>query len=440
MDTTVNKIIGYSRAAMKKGPDSEEKELIKMRIADSLITAFGAKDSDPVKILRRSLLPSSGKLNSSVYFSRDKGVPYISTFINGCMTRYLDFNDTYLSKEALHPSDNIPPVISIAEVNGLGGMDIIRGIKIAYDVVCSLADATSIRDRGWDHVNYDSISSAAALASLMNLSDEKFENALSLSIINNVSMRQTRAGKLSMWKGCTVAYSTMASVFAALNASDGLTGPSDIFEGEMGFKKEVSGPFNLEISPHVKKTMIKNYPVEYHAMSAAQAASILKKQVKGEIRRINVETFTVANTIIIKDPEKLRPENKETADHSMPYIIAYTLLYGDPVINSYDHSFLKDPKILSLIDRMKFTVTKKFDGMYPEYLPVKISVEDEYGTHEEEVDVPKGHFRDPYSWDDLMAKALRVNERLRPVVSFVKDIENKNADELMEVVRSVADA
>ncbi|MGC8609415.1 MAG: MmgE/PrpD family protein, partial [Thermoplasmata archaeon] len=132
--------------------------------------------------------------------------------------------------------------------------------------------------------------------------------------------------------------------------------------------------------------------------------------------------------------------NKETADHSMPYIIAYSLLHGDPAINSYDRKFLKDPEILSLIDKMQFVITEKFDSMYPAYLPVKITVESDSGRVEEEVDVPKGHFRDPYSWDDLLKKAIRVNDRLDAVVKFAKDLDKKDSNELMEVIGNVSDA
>ncbi|PYB67683.1 hypothetical protein DMB44_07270 [Thermoplasma sp. Kam2015] len=437
MDSVVKQIKDYADSVSYSRIPKEEVEALKMRIADSIITAYTARNSPPVNILIDVLGDVRSKVNTPVYFKkRDVFSPY-AVMINGCMTRYMDYNDTYLSKEALHPSDNVPPILAASHIAETDGSEIIRGLKIAYDVVCSLADAVSIRDRGWDHVNYDSISSSAGISAILDLDDDKFENAVSLGIINNVSMRQTRAGKLSMWKGCTVAYQTMSSLMAALNARSGLTGPSDIFDGEMGFKRQVSGPFDLSISSHVLKTMIKNYPVEYHAMSAAQAASELRKQVKGRIKTINVDTFKVAHTIIVKDPEKLRPENKETADHSMPYIIAYTLLYGEPDVNSYDARYLKDEKILNLIDRMKFNVSEKFNAMYPEYLPVRIEIEDDDGRKELEIDVPKGHFKDPYTWEDVMKKADRVDKNLVALVNDLKNLEKMDSKEIFEVINSV---
>ena len=185
--------------------------------------------------------------------------------------------------------------------------------------------------------------------------------------------------------------------------------------------------------------MIKNYPVEYHAMSAAEASVNLREKIKGKIEQIDVETFTVANTIIIKDPEKLRPKTKETADHSMPYIIAYTLLNGAPGADSYSEKFLRDENILSTIDRMRFRVTEKFDSMYPEYLPAKITVKTDSGVFEEEIDVPKGHHRNPYSWDDLQRKGDRVmgEDNSRILIGFVRNFEKKSSKELLEVISDV---
>lgn len=442
MDRIVQLIHDYSLHVKKEGFSAEVRDEIKKRIADSIFTSYGARNSEPILILRKALLPSSSGKESTIFFSGETAAPDVATFINGSMTRYLDYNDTYLSKEALHPSDNIPPVLAMSESFGLEGSKSINAIGIAYQVVCSLADAVSIRDLGWDHVTYVSVSSASGLAHLLDMDERKFENAISLGINNNISMRQTRAGELSMWKGCTAANASRNSVFAAILANEGFTGPYPVFEGEMGFFKQVSGDFNLELErDRILRTMIKNYPVEYHAMSAAEAAINLRNRIKGSIKKVDVETFSVAHKIIIKDPEKLRPKTKETADHSMPYIVAYSLLYGDPLPESYDERYLMDQKILDLIDRSSYVVTDRFDSMYPEYLPVKIRVTTDSGEYEEQIEIPKGHHRKPYSWDDLKAKGTRVagEDFSKTVVDLVRGFEMSSAADLVEAIKSVTD-
>ncbi|MCI2412995.1 MAG: MmgE/PrpD family protein [Candidatus Thermoplasmatota archaeon] len=439
MDKIVSEIWNMAQGKSAPSGPSEMDEL-KKRVADIAFTSYGALKAEPVKIMKKSLLPSSGKKNATIFFTRDRASVEIATMINGTTTRYLDFNDTYLSKEALHPSDNIPPLIAMAESEELDGKKVLDAARVSYETVCALSDAVSIRDRGWDHVTYISISSGAGLAHLLDLSEERFAHTINLALNNNISMRQTRAGELSMWKGATAANACRNSVFAANLAQEGFTGPAPIFEGEMGFIKQVSGNLNMDFSKsRILKTMIKNYPVEYHAMSAAEVASNLRKKMKGKIRKVEVETFTVAHTIIIKDPEKLRPKTRETADHSMPYIIALTLVKGDPTPQSYENDLLMDKEILSVIDKMKFKITDRFDKMYPEFLPVKIKVETDEGVFEEEMDAPKGHNKKPYTWDDLKKKGTRVmsEDSSSSIIEFARSFENRSMKEFMEVLRNV---
>lgn len=432
-------IYEYSREIEGLLKDNKTVDELKKRIVDSLFVSYGARNSDAVSLSKKALLPSSGRLNAPVYYDSRKASVDVATYLNGSMTRYLDYNDTYLSREALHPSDNVPPLLSYAYSTNETGWKVLRAMATAYQVVGAFADAFSIRDKGWDHVTYISISSAAGLGVLNDFDKKKFINTLNLAINNNISMRQTRAGELSMWKGCTAANATRNSVFASLLASEGFTGPSPIFEGEMGFFKQVTGDINVSLKENrILRTMIKNFPVEYHAMSAVESALWIRDQLNGEeIKSVTVDTFSVAHKIIVKDPEKLRPKTKETADHSLPYIIAYTLLYGEPGITSFDSRYLVDPSILRVIDSMKLEVKKEYDSMYPEYLPVKIAVKTNSDVYEKEVTFPKGHFKNPYNWKDLESKGLRLikdREKVRKIIEVGKNFEKSTAKELLETL------
>src|SRR5438132_8836560 len=87
-----------------------------------------------------------------------------------------------------------------------------------------------------------------------------------------------------MWKACAFSNAARNGVFAAVLAQQGMSGPSPIFEGEKGFMKLVSGPFDLPAFGGEKEgpqesaqfkildTYIKHYPVEYHAQTAVEAA------------------------------------------------------------------------------------------------------------------------------------------------------------------------
>ena len=439
MDAVVQNIYDYS-GEIGKTLNGAVKEELKKRLADSFLVAYGAREAEPVRGERNALLPSTGRRNSSLYFTDQHAESSIAAMLNGSMTRYLDFNDTYLSKEALHPSDNFPPLIALAESLEKKGKDLLEAAALSYSVICGLSDAVSIRDRGWDHVTYISISASAGLAYLGNLEPKKFENCISLGINNNISLRQTRAGELSMWKGLTASNASRNSVFAYYLAENGVSGPSDVFTGEMGFFKQVSGKFTLHLDMNrILRTMIKNYPVEYHAMSAVESCESLHSSLKGEIKKIEVETFSVADKIIIKDPEKKRPKTKETADHSMPYLIAYTLLHGRPGPESYSPEFLNDNRILALIDKMKFTVSERFDQLYPEHLPFRIEIKTSSEEVENEIIDPKGHHRNPFTWDDIVQKgrSMMSEASAREIITAVKTIENRDISEIMEILADV---
>src|SRR4029077_1713096 len=119
---------------------------------------------------------------------------------------------------------------------------------LAYEIQCRLCDASSLRKQGFDHVTYGALSSAVAACWLVKDDAVKITSALGLAGVCNVALRQTRAGELSMWKGCAFANAARNGVFAALLAAEGMTGPAPIFEGELGFMKLVTRqPFTLAL-------------------------------------------------------------------------------------------------------------------------------------------------------------------------------------------------
>lgn len=415
-------------------------EEAKARIIDSIGVALAAIDAQPVRISRKIAENVSSKKPATIFGTSKGTSPDLASFVNGCMVRYLDFLDTYLSKEALHPSDNIPAVIAAAEFSGASAKDVIVGTVAAYEICCRLADAASIRARGWDHVTYIAISSAAAAGKVMGLEAESIAQAINLATVSNVSLRQTRAGELSMWKGCAAANATRNGVFAAMLAREGMKGPSPIFEGEMGFWKQVSGKFEIprlgdgkKVPFRISMTSLKKFPVEYHAMSAVEAAMKVREKVDLEkLAEIVMETFDVAYRIIVKDPEKWNPKTRETADHSLPYIVAATLLDGAVSLDTFTPEKIRDERIKSLIKKMRVRVKPSYNKVYPRGIPNTVRVVGKDGRKvEETVTYPKGHYKNPMSRDDVEAKFRKLTNRfpenrIDEILARLWNLENEN--------------
>src|SRR5690242_15267164 len=151
-------------------------------VIDSLGCALGAWIEEPCAVARKvaaTITSTSG--GATVWGTNHKSSPDWAAFANGCLVRYFDYNDTYLSKEPAHPSDNIAAVFAVAESVGAAGKEAILAAAIAYEVQCRLCDAASIRARGWDHPTYGAFSTALASARLMELNPERTRHAINIA-------------------------------------------------------------------------------------------------------------------------------------------------------------------------------------------------------------------------------------------------------------------
>src|ERR1700675_4335146 len=104
---------------------------VKRRVIDSIGCALGAWKEEPFVIARRVAGDFSAKQGSTIFGTHHKAPPDWAAFANGCGIRYFDFNDTYLSKEPAHPSDNISAALAVAESVGSGGRELITAIALA---------------------------------------------------------------------------------------------------------------------------------------------------------------------------------------------------------------------------------------------------------------------------------------------------------------------
>ena len=337
-------------------------QVAKQRIVDSLGCSLGAVESSPVKAIR-SYVDHCPDGPSTVFFSKRKVAPEIAAFINGTMVRFLDFNDGYFALEPGHPSDNISACLAVAQAEGLSGRDLLLAIVIAYEIQMRLQDAACLFRRGWDHVNFVTVSATLAAGKLLGLSQRQLVDALGMALNGHIALRQVRSGELSSWKGASAANACRNAVFCAYLSRHGMSGPSDIFEGEMGFCAQVAGPVDLDTGRFghsdnqdfmIMRARTKMYPTNGEMQTAVMAVVTLRKKIENldAIRAIRVDTTDVGYKFLAKDAAKWRPTTRETADHSLPYTVARAFLDGTITRATYDNADFNDPVIHALIDKI----------------------------------------------------------------------------------------
>lgn len=428
----------------------------KRRVIDSVGCALGGWLSEPAKIARDVASLAKGEPGATVLGTRHVSSVDWAAFANGTAIRYLDFNDTYLSREPAHPSDNLAALLAMAEAYEIGGQDLILGIVVAYEVQCRLCDAYSIRSRGWDHVTYGAYSTVAGIGAMLGWDEETMVHALGLAGTPNNAMRQTRVGELSMWKGCAFANASRNGVFAALLAQLGMTGPAPIFEGEMGFFQEVCGgdAFDLPTwggGPEpfmINRTYIKKYPAEYHSQSAIDAAERLiaragRRFRPEEVASLEIATFGASVEIIGGEPEKWRPQSRETADHSLPYITCAALVDGRVDQATFAESRYRDEELLAMVAKTTVVKDAELDALYPlKGIPNRLTLRLVDGTEwVERVDAPRGHALNPMDDDEVAEKFMRLaapllrEGQMAEALTLMRDLDGvEDITELMEAL------
>ncbi|HTU16593.1 MAG TPA: MmgE/PrpD family protein [Gemmataceae bacterium] len=423
---------------------------VKRRFLDSLATATGAMSADAYAIARRCALRVRGEPGAGLFGGGSSSVEW-AAFVNGLLIRYLDYNDTYLSLEPAHPSDNLAAVLAVGDMVKAGGPALITAAVLAYEIQCRMCDAASLRKHGFDHVVYGALSSCAAACKLLDVDAVKTTHALGLAGVCNTALRQTRAGELSMWKGCAFANAARNGIFAALLAADGMTGPAPIFEGELGIMKLLTGPFEMPTLGDgatrpfmINQTYIKFWPAEYHSQSAIDAALQLRGEIGDpqKIQSLDIHTFNAAVDIIGKDPEKWRPQTRETADHSLPYCTAVALMDGEVTDAQFAPSRFTDPTLLALVAKIKLHRDAALNARYPHGIPNRLTVTLSDGrTLVREVEFPRGHAQNPMSDAEVehkfrsMVEPRYGKERADRILAVCWELEKlKEAGELIRLL------
>jgi 2-methylcitrate dehydratase len=390
------------------------------RLVDSLACLVGGVDAPPVRVARALADEVTSTTAASVAGSRRSSSPELAAFANTVAVRYLDYNDTYFSPMGGggHPSDLIPTALAVGEATGASGRDVLAAIVVAYEVWGRLAGTVRIRERGWDQGLFTVVASAVCAGRLLGLTPEQLGEAISLAVIPHVPTRRTRAGALSMWKGCATAGAARNGIFAAKLAALGMTGPPDPFEGPEGIWDQVTGPFALALdvpapgSFVVERSLLKSRPAEYNAQGPLDLVIGMRDEVKpDQVDRIDVETYWLCWSEIGHEPAKWDPRNRETADHSLPYLMAVGLVDGHVGLGSFSESRLADPALRPLMRAIHVTESEDLTQAFPGEIGCRIAVRLKDGRRvERETRLPRGHADNPLSSGDIDAKFQELTE------------------------------
>ena len=414
MDATTAKLVDYALQTRYEGLSAATIDACKLRLIDTLACVAGGYDH-PVSVAARDLA-ARYKMDTpaSMIGVRGRVAPEMAAFANGVMLRVLDLSDMYRVKSGGHPSDIIAAALAAAELGARDGRSLITAIAVAYEVYCGCCDAIDLNSKGWDQPVYSIVASAIAAGMLLGLNRAQMGHAVSLALTPNMALFQTRQGELSAWKGCAGANASRNAVFAALLAQSGFTGPEAAIEGTHGLW-DVAGRFDWPVEAggtpeRITRTHIKCFPICYHGQSAVWAALGVRERVRIDaIEEILIETHSTAIKLMASEPSRWAPATHETADHSLPYVVARALLDGAVDASAFTEAALRGEDARALMSRTRATEDAALTAQFPESSPCRLIIRLTDGTEiANEVRYPKGHERAPMSAAEVAKKFKRL--------------------------------
>lgn len=322
-------------------------------------------------------------------------------------------------------NDFYPVAVAAAQMRGLDGRQTLKAMILLDEIRGRLAEVFSLKDYKIDHVVHGAIASAAVYGALLGASPAQIESAIGQVVAHYIPFRAIRAGKqLSDSKGASAAISTEAAIVAMRRAMRGFVGPADIFRNpeaifclfEKPAEKGVS-PFDLVLGAsgddfavmgmHFKLGLYEHQSAgAIHGLIQLLTSEPRLLQDKGQLQSIRVIAYQPAFGII-GDPAKRDPRTRQSADHSMVYIIAtllrkayerqragWTELMLMP--KDYNDAALIHPLTREIMAKIEFSHGgPDYDAKYPDGIPTSIEItHSEFGTLSSGlVMYPEGHAR-----------------------------------------------
>ncbi len=419
------------------------------------VSALAMKTAAPTilraEAIKRYSLPTNAAATmpgAYVFGYHKKVSPEKAIVANSSAVREWDSNGTvfgYNSKLPGHQAgefghnDFYPVVVAAAEASKRT-MSFDKGLRAMLcldEIRGRLAEVFSLKSYKIDHVVHGAIASAAVYGAIMGATEQQIESAIGMTVAHYIPWRAIRAGhQLSDSKGASAALSTEAAIMSVHRAMMGFKGPKDIFRNPEAvfryFEKSPSGesPFDIVLSHGGSDFAVMGMHFKlglYEHQSAGAIQGVINlltsnpqiSERPGEISKIVIKAYEPAFGII-GDPHKRNPTTRQSADHSMVYIISRLLAKATGQVNAgtvrtglvnreeawkewmltpYDYGFeaLNDPLTRDLMAKIEFEHGgPDYDAKYPDGIPTSVVIHTKSGQKFDSglVMYPSGHARE----------------------------------------------
>ncbi|MGB9104292.1 MAG: MmgE/PrpD family protein [Terriglobales bacterium] len=385
-------------------------------LLDSLGCALGGYRQHDVIIALQVLDEIAGRGPCTVIGSGKRVDPVSASLANALMIRCMDYNDIYWKQDPSHPSDIFPAALACCERAGSDGRELIVGLVLGHEFECRFCEAAfpGIRERGWHHATLTAFVSPIVAGRALHLTAKQIQHAIGISASRQATLGAVTAGKLTMMKNTVDPMATQSGVLAALMAERGYTGPEHVVDGKEGLTHCFGPEWKLNVltdglgeSWRITQCGMKFFPTEAltHAPISAVLDLVREHDLKPEqVEKVHIRSLARAADIL-SDPSKYDPRSKETADHSLPYVIAAALVDRQVTPAQFTPEKIMDPQIRAQLRKVEVVGDPEIEKVFPALQRVIVTIRTTSGQEfTKQLDYPKGDPRNPLSDAEIEEK------------------------------------
>jgi 2-methylcitrate dehydratase len=385
-------------------------------LLDSVGCALGGFQQHDVKIALAVLDEIAGRGPATVIGSGKRMDPVSASLANGLMIRCMDYNDIYWKQDPSHPSDIFPAALACCERYQSDGKELIVGLVLGHEFEMRFCEAAfpGIRERGWHHATLTAFVSPIVAGRALHLSWEQIQHAVGISGSRHATLGAVTAGKLTMMKNTVDPMATQSGVLTALMAEKGYTGPEHVVDGKEGLAHCFGPEWKLNLltdglgeSWRIKQCGMKAFPTEALTQTPISAVLDLVKQndlKPHQVQKVQIRSLARAADIL-SDPSKYDPRSKETADHSLPYVIAAAIVDRQVTPVQFTMEKIMNPAIRAQLKKVEVVADPEIEKVFPALQRVIVNIATTDGrTLTKQLDYPKGDPRNPLSDAEIEEK------------------------------------
>ena len=409
--------------------DTTAEHASRAALMDTLAVALGALTHPAASAARRYAVHTQVVRGATLWGSGLCVSAETATLVNGVPLRAYDYNDLYIGKGGGHPSDMIPGLVALAQWRGLSGTALLSAIALGVEVSLHLFDHVRLRVGGLDYPNIVAIAACCAAARLLQLSEAETREALSITVTPHQASYEVESndlnerGDLTMWKRFNGSDAVRQAVYATLLAEAGVEGVVRPFEGKFGFlaRLDIDPPAltalcealkPVEKLTRITQTTYKRWPVGSRGQSAIQAALEARAGLEDthQIASISIDTDEdVYDHLVTQRDAPWNPISRETADHSLPCIVATAILDGRIGTETFAAANVLNPERRQLLAKCVVEPSAELSGGMRKGFLTRVKIMETSGrTSIGEAKAPPGHWLQPFVDADFEDK-LRDN-------------------------------